>query len=129
MTYETDGWRRAIFAGILVGAALAIEHLVCYREEDFEQEPELVLLGSNVLGTATIAVGVAIAARSADEIARHITVAAVGGIVVIVLRIVRRFLRFGRHLHYEAGHGAGQIEGALSYDQTFRRNRARDIRD
>lgn len=113
---------------MLVGALLTIEHLLCYRKEDFEREPELVLLGSNVLGTATIACGVAVAAKSADEVARHITVAAVGGSVVIVLRVARRLLRHNNTMQNLAGHGIGLIDGVLGNDQTYGRSRARDFR-
>jgi hypothetical protein len=127
LTHES-GWARAIGAGLLVGALLTIEHLVCYRESDFEKEPELVLLGSNVLGTATIAVGVAVAAQSPDEVVRHITVAGIGGTVVIVLRIARRLLRHNNTMQSLAGHGIGLIDGVLGNDQTYHGPRARDFR-
>ncbi len=37
--------------GALVGAALLIEHVLCYDPDVYEQHPERVLFGSNVLGT------------------------------------------------------------------------------
>jgi hypothetical protein len=112
-------WTRTILAGAAVGAALTIEHLLCYDADESIREPELTLLASNVLGTCTIAAGVMLAAPTAEEIARHLTIAAIGGAIVVGLRVARRTQRRSSTAHYLAGHGAGQIHGARTYGAAY----------
>lgn len=113
-------WNRTIAAGIFVGLLLFVEHLLFYKEDDFKKEPELVLLGSNVLGTITIAAGVALAARDPEEAPRHITIAAIGGSLVVFLRIARRTLRHSYEFRTLADQAIGQVLGARTYGRAYR---------
>jgi len=113
---------RLYHAGALVGAALLLEHLACYDEELFKREPEAVLLGSNVLGVLTIAVGYGIAKRSPTPALEVVTIAMVGASVVVALRIARRSQRLDRAVQFLAGRIIERIEGALDNDQSYTRN-------
>ena len=123
---NADDWLRTLRAGAAVGAALVIEHQLFYDADAYAREPELVLFASNALGTATIAAGVALAAHDAGEVARHLTIAALGGATVLFIRLIRRELRMRGDSQYYAGHAAGQIEGIETHDQAYRRAVARN---
>jgi hypothetical protein len=112
-------WPRTILAGLFVGAALVAEHALLYDEQAMEDEPELTLFASNVLGTTTIAAGVMLAAESAEEAARHLVIAALGGAVVLGLRIARRELRLRRTTSAEANQAIGLSRGVRSYGQSY----------
>lgn len=119
MTQTTDNsWPRTILAGAFVGAALVAEHALLYDEQAMTREPELTLFASNVLGTATIAAGVLLAAESAEEAARHLVIAAIGGAVVLTLRIARRETRQRRETSAIAHHAIGVSRGVRQYGQS-----------
>jgi len=117
---------RELIAGLGTAAALVIEHQLFYDEQTACEEPELTLLGSNILGVATIGVGLAVASRSGEETARYFTVASVAGVAVVFLRLIRRMARQSASLHTAAGHAAGTADGALHYDAALWRSEARD---
>lgn len=114
-------WPRTILAGLFVGAALVAEHALLYDEHAMHDEPELTLFGSNVLGTATIACGVMLAAESAEEAARHLVIAGIGGTVVLGLRIARRELRRDRELRADAHWTLGLSQGVRQHGQPHSR--------
>lgn len=116
---QNSSWPRTILAGAFVGAALTVEHLLCYDEQAMVSEPELTLFASNVLGTTTIACGVLLAAESAEEAARHLVIAAIGGAVVLGLRIARRELRRDRALRAEAYETLGRSRGVRQHGQSY----------
>lgn len=114
---QNNTWPRTILAGLFVGAALIAEHALLYDEHAMRDEPELTLFGSNVLGTATIAAGVMLAAENAEEAARHIVIAALGGIVVVGLRIARRETRRRRETTQISYEAIGVSRGVRQYGQ------------
>lgn len=111
MTSENE-WTRTLFAGLVVGAALTIEHLLCYDEEEHRRSPQLVLVTSNIIGTLTIAAGIAVSGAPPKEIVRHITVAAVGGAFVVAIRAIRHQQEEDRKLRGNAHEAIGRSEGA-----------------
>lgn len=118
MTQPSDNpWPRTILAGAFVGAALVAEHALLYDERAMRDEPELALFGSNILGTATIAAGVLLAAPTMEEAARHIVIASIGGAVVLALRIIRRETRRGREITQIAHQAIGVGRGVRTYGQ------------
>lgn len=117
---QNNPWPRTILAGAFVGAALTVEHLLCYDEDAMVQEPEMTLFASNVLGTTTIACGVLLAAETAEEAARHLVIAAIGGAVVLGLRIARRELRRDRALRADAFEILGLSRGVRRHGQPYR---------
>lgn len=88
MTSSVD-WDRVRLAGIVTGVALLAEHVICYDEDAYKKNPRRELLMSNVLGTLTIAAGVALSGAPAEETARHITIAVIGGAFVLAIRTFR----------------------------------------
>lgn len=122
--------QRLYRAGAYVGGALLIEHLLCYDPEQFasDGEGEAVLLGSNVLGVLTIAIGYGYAKRSVRATLELITIAIVGGSVVVGIRYARRGQRIGRAVNFLAGRIIERIEEALRDDQGYARNGSRNIR-
>jgi hypothetical protein len=110
---------RTLLAGVGVAAALVVEHLLFYDPEAARDEPELALLGSNIMGVATIGAGVALAADDADEALRFAAIVGIAGAVVFVLRIVRRELRLLQDTQQHAGHAAGLGDGVKIYDQAY----------
>lgn len=116
---------RELLAGLGTAALLLIEHLILYDEQAAKDEPELTMLGSNILGVATIGAGLAVASRSGEETARYFTVVSIAGVVVVVLRLVRRTLRQFIDNREAAAHADGVADGALHYDQALRRAETR----
>lgn len=119
---------RTLTAGLVTGALLLIEHLLLYDPEAGAEEPELSMLGSNIMGTATIGIGVAIAAESQEETVRYATVASIAGTCVLVIRLVRRSQRLRDLALSLREHTRGKIDGVLQYEQfpTFRGSNASD---
>lgn len=114
---QHSSWARTLLAGAFVGAALVAEHRMLYDEQTMIDEPELTLFASNVLGTATIACGVLLAAESAEEAARHLVIAGIAGSVVLALRIARRELRRGSETSRIANQAIGMSRGVRQYGQ------------
>lgn len=125
----SDEWKRTLLAGAWGGAALTIEHLTLYDADAARDEPELTLFLSNVLGVGTLeTVRAIVAVREGryDEAARSITIAVEAGLVVAMIRLIRRSLRIYAETHTAAGHAAGLIDGAQIHDRAYRRATPRD---
>jgi hypothetical protein len=78
-------------AGLATGLALLVEHVICYDEDAHKKRPNQVLFNSNALGVSTIAAGCALSGAPAEETARLLTIAAIGGVFVFVIRAVREY--------------------------------------
>lgn len=119
-----DEWTRTLRAGLGAGIALALEHLALYDPAAWREEPEITLFMSNVLGVGTLETAraiVAIREQRYDDAARSAVMVVEAGVVVVVIRLVRRALRLYAENHHTAGHAAGQLDGVAIYDRAFRR--------
>ena len=85
MTSSVD-WNRVRMAGLITGLALLAEHVICYDPDAHKKSPNRVLLNSNTMGTLTIAAGIALSGAPAEETARHLTIAVIGGAFVYAIR-------------------------------------------
>lgn len=115
-------------AGALAGAALLIEHLICYDPDEHTQHPERVLLGSNVLGVLTLIVAYAYAKRSWRAGLELFTVALIAGAVVAGIRYARHNQRIDRAVHFLAGRIIERVKEARDDDQGYARNGTRNYR-
>jgi hypothetical protein len=114
---------RTHMAGAGGATALAFLHLLFRDATQSQDEPEIVLLGSNILGTLVIVVAFALATprEQADAVDRLVAIVAECGAAVVVLRLIERHLRLRQIVAAEASHGAGLIEGADTYERAYGR--------
>lgn len=115
-------------AGAYAGAALLVEHLVCYDPDEHTKRPELVLALSNVLGVLTLTIAYGYAKRSWRAGLELFTIALVAGAVVVGIRFARYNQRIGRAVDFLAGRIIERVEESLSNDQGYARNGTRDRR-
>lgn len=114
--------QRLYRAGGLAGAALLIEHVLCYDPDEHKKKPELVLFLSNALGVITIACAYGYAKRSVVAALEVFTVGLIGGAVVVGIRYGRYVQRIDRTVNYLAGQVIERITKAKDDDQDYAHN-------
>ncbi len=126
VTNDSRDVATSALVGVATGAVLLAEHVALWPlTELMTPGDEIAPLFPYIVGSATVAAGQTVLAQIRPLKWWDLWVGLIiGGGIVATARIYRRWLRYTLTVERENGHAHGQVEGARTYGETYRRRGA-----